>query len=144
MLRIMVALDQTDKDEPMLRAAGDLARAAGADLMLVNVFSPVLDLGHTPPGPREQQERQVEAEREAYLRDKAQSIRDVASRTIVGRRAQPEELHEALARLVREHQADILAVASKRVTNLAGVLLGSTAQLVLRSSPCPVLVVRPE
>jgi nucleotide-binding universal stress UspA family protein len=142
-MRIMVALDQTAKDESALRSATEIARAARAELILLNVFSPLIEMAHAAPGPREQQERQVESERRAYLQERAGSVVGVAVRIAVGKRQGTEEVHDCIARLAREHQADILVVSSKRITSLAGVILGSTAQMLLRKSPCPVMVVRP-
>jgi nucleotide-binding universal stress UspA family protein len=142
-MKIMVALDRTEKDVPVLTRAAEIAKAASAELILLNVFSPLVDMGHAAPGPIEQQERQVEAERRAYLQEKAELVTGVPVRIVAGKRQQPEEVHDCIARLAREHDADILAVSSKRLASLLGTVLGSTALMLLRISSCPVLVVRP-
>jgi nucleotide-binding universal stress UspA family protein len=54
------------------------------------------------------------------------------------------ETEEVPEGVTREWAADVLVVASKRAAGVAGLLLGGTAQALLRASPCPVLIVRPE
>jgi nucleotide-binding universal stress UspA family protein len=46
--------------------------------------------------------------------------------------------------VARERGADFLVVASKHSVGVTGLLLGSTAQALLRISPCPVVVARPD
>ncbi|MEO0324979.1 MAG: universal stress protein, partial [Myxococcota bacterium] len=48
-----------------------------------------------------------------------------------------------LPRLAVEHRADLLVVGTHRGGALSRLLLGSTAERVLRDAPVPVLVVPP-
>ncbi|HEU5318691.1 MAG TPA: universal stress protein [Chloroflexota bacterium] len=75
-MKILVALDGSEKDKALLARVGALARASQAELLLVHALNPWADPGEA--------------------------------------------------------------------TGLTGLLLGSTAQALLRLSPCPVLVVRPD
>jgi nucleotide-binding universal stress UspA family protein len=50
---------------------------------------------------------------------------------------------QQLVQLARELKADLLVVGTHGRTGLERMFLGSVAERVLRSAPCPVLVVRP-
>ena len=147
-MRLLVALDGSDKDAALVTQASKLARAATAEVVLVHALSPWLD----PPGATEpflsDRLAQVRAWREAYLREQAGAFAGVPVQVRVEwyrwpRGGQSEDAADCLARLAAECGADVLLVASKRAGGLGGLLLGSTAQALLRHSPCPVLVVRP-
>jgi universal stress protein A len=49
-----------------------------------------------------------------------------------------------IAPYARQHQIDMIVLATHGRTGLAHVLLGSVAESVVRTAPCPVLTVRPE
>ncbi|EEF62468.1 universal stress protein [Pedosphaera parvula] len=50
--------------------------------------------------------------------------------------------YEEVINLAREMQVDLIIIATHGYTGLKHVFLGSTAELVVRHAPCPVLVVR--
>jgi nucleotide-binding universal stress UspA family protein len=50
--------------------------------------------------------------------------------------------YEEIVRLAREIGADLIALATRGRSGLKRLLLGSTAERVVRGAPCPVLVVR--
>ena len=49
---------------------------------------------------------------------------------------------EALAAAAEREHADILIIGSRGRSNLAGLVLGSTAHTLLHVAPCPVITVR--
>lgn len=51
--------------------------------------------------------------------------------------------HEEIARLAAEEKAEMLIVGTHGRSGLDRFLLGSVAERVVRSAPCPVLTVRP-
>jgi nucleotide-binding universal stress UspA family protein len=55
------------------------------------------------------------------------------------RRGRP---YEEIVRLAREIDADLIALSTRGHSGLKHLLLGSTAERVVRNAPCPVLVVR--
>ena len=50
--------------------------------------------------------------------------------------------HQEIVQLAREIDADLIILSTRGQSGLKRVLLGSTAERVVRSAPCPVLVVR--
>jgi len=44
----------------------------------------------------------------------------------------------------RQHDIDLIVLATHGRTGLSHVLMGSVAEVVVRTAPCPVLTVRPE
>ncbi|HEY2249415.1 MAG TPA: universal stress protein [Planctomycetaceae bacterium] len=49
-----------------------------------------------------------------------------------------------IVRYAREHDVDLIVLATHGLTGLPHVILGSVAENVVRTAPCPVLTVRPE
>ena len=50
--------------------------------------------------------------------------------------------HRKICELARKLDADLIVIASRGRTGLSRVLLGSTAERIVRHAPCPVLVTR--
>lgn len=51
---------------------------------------------------------------------------------------------EEILRFAEDHDADLIVIGSQGLTGVGHLLLGSTADKVVRRSPCPVLVTRAE
>ena len=49
-----------------------------------------------------------------------------------------------VVRYAREHEIDLIVISTHGRTGLAHVLLGSAAENIVRTAPCPVLTVRPD
>jgi nucleotide-binding universal stress UspA family protein len=49
-----------------------------------------------------------------------------------------------IVRYARTQEIDVIVLATHGRTGLAHVLIGSVAENVVRTAPCPVLTVRPE
>jgi nucleotide-binding universal stress UspA family protein len=148
-MRVLVALDRSERDEAAVLAATRLAEAAGAEVVLCNIVHPWLDATLSPGTLERERLEAVVADRRAYLERRAAAFAGVPVTVRVEPLRWPpyaraEEVAEALARVARDLGADIVVVASKRASGLLGLLLGSTARGLLRASPCPVLVVRPD
>jgi nucleotide-binding universal stress UspA family protein len=85
---------------------------------------------------------------EAVCAEAAERLRGLASRLDPQGRLQCEVAVEvgrpapALAKLAMQHEADLLVVADRGMHGLHDLVLGTTAQQLLRTSPCPLLVVK--
>jgi nucleotide-binding universal stress UspA family protein len=49
-----------------------------------------------------------------------------------------------IVRYARTHEIDLIVLATHGRSGLAHVIIGSVAESVVRTAPCPVLTVRPE
>jgi nucleotide-binding universal stress UspA family protein len=141
--RILHASDFSPASRPAFRASVALARARGADLLLVHVLPPLpmvpdvyvaatlhadLQRGHRAVG-RRRLDRLVAAARAAGARARGVVVDSgVPAREIV--------------RLARSRRADLIVMGTHGRTGLTRALLGSVAARVLATAACPVLTVR--
>jgi universal stress protein A len=147
-MKILVALDTSDKDDAVLAQASRLARTTGAELTLVHVLNPFVDPSDATAPFLPERLAQVKQWRERYVHARARDLAGLPVQVRVEWQRRPpghrcEDVADCLARVARDLDTDLLVLASKRASGVAGLLLGSTAQAMLRLSPCPVLVVRP-
>ncbi|HKJ93922.1 MAG TPA: universal stress protein [Longimicrobiales bacterium] len=140
--RILVALDGSAFSEQILGPAVEMARLYDARLLLALVVSPAASVGLRVVGldPAGLQARRDDAE--AYLTRLAAQLAarvpepDVLVR--VGRHAAASILECA-----RTEGADLVAMATHGRGGVSRLLLGSTAQEVVRRSDRPLLLYRP-
>lgn len=141
--RIMHASDFSPASAPAFAQAVEMAKTSGAELVLVHVVAPVppaVGDGYIPPRTFERITRsnQEYAERRlAALGAKAQKA-GVRTSTLV-----LEGIPwEAITRAARAQHAGMLVLGTHGRTGLAKVFLGSIAERVIATAPCPVLTVR--
>ncbi|MBS2038839.1 universal stress protein [bacterium] len=139
--RILIPLDGTEISERALDCGREMARRCGASLVLARI---VEHLGELAPGlpPELLPELQRKAEIRAlnYLEDRAARLvpLDVQIYNPIG------SARDEIARLAEAHHCDLILMASHGRDGAQHLLLGSVAEGLLRQSPCPVLLVRPE
>jgi len=146
MKRIRRVLHPTDFSRASKGAfdrAVEMARANGAELLLVNVFTPsVPPLGEAYVSPRAYAE--LEASARAYAKKRLDAL--VAKARRAGARVRGLLLeglaHEGIAQVARRKRADLLVMGTHGRTGLARFFLGSVASRVLAIAPCPVMTVR--
>lgn len=141
-VKLLVALDLTERADAVLPVVARLATVADADVVLLNVFMPSVELGRVFTDSREAGLSYVTAERRMFLERKAEELRGVRVSVRVQSLPHGEEIDEGIARVAGEMHADILVVGSSHVGTAAGSIVGSFTAGLLRRSPCPVLVVR--
>ena len=141
-MTLLVPLDLTDKADVVLPEVDRLARAADADVVLLNVFIPMVELGRVAAESRVEGLAYLRAERRMYLEDKAEQLRGLRVSTRVEPLAHGEEINEGIARVAAETHASLVVLASAHASSAAAFVLGSVGQGVLARSPCPVMIVR--
>lgn len=130
---IVLGMDWSAAALDAWREASLLATTFGAEVTLVHAF----------PADLEGAERdEVRARAEELLRDLQAPAAGGGGRParLVVAPGDPDELLLATA---REHQADLVVIGAGEKTTLDRVLLGRTAERVLREALAPVWVVRP-
>lgn len=130
--------------DPVLRPALRLAERTGAALCLVHAYTPDPEVlgryahqGYTGADPAKLYDDALQARLEGEAYALSRDARVVC-------RAHAGKPEEVLPRVALEVGADALLLAPTRRGPLAGALLGTTAEHVLRHAPVPVLVMHGE
>ena len=141
--RIVYASDFSRASRPAFTKAVDLAKAYRAELLVLHVLSivpPVVEDGYMAPRLWEEIEAGARAAAQTQLDRlvvKARKARlRVKGLVVLG------SPYENIARAAKRQRADLLVMGTHGRTGLTKVLLGSVAERVLRTSPCPVMTVR--
>jgi len=137
---VLVAIDFSAPSLEAIEAALPLIKHFGADLHLVHVFEPDYLASSIVAIPLVVPELKVGPRVRRRLRDLAEDysvpLRRENIHAIKGRP------FEEICRLARKIDIDLIVIATRGHTGLKHLVLGSTAERVVRYSPCPVLVIR--
>ena len=143
MRRVLHATDFSAASSRAFKRAVDIAKASGAELLLVHVLPsvfPVVADGYVSP--------KVYEDLEAATRADGQKRLDRLARRARASGARVKSLllegvpHERIAQAARGRRADMVGIGTHGRTGFAKLVLGSVASRVLAISPCPVLTVR--
>lgn len=141
--KLLVGTDFSPVSDHALRYAIDLAKQLGASIDVVHAFPlPSFNLpieGALISTPQAAAEHSIRAQEQLDQQLARCASGGVAVRGHLRAGAAPEEL----LRFAAETSADLIVVGTHARKGPAHVLLGSVAELVVRSSPLPVLTVTP-
>ncbi|MBW2059030.1 MAG: universal stress protein [Deltaproteobacteria bacterium] len=134
--KILVGLDLDVSPKPVLQTAAFLSRTFGSQVCLLHVIE-----GITPQRITEEFFESVRAAAELSMKRAAESLdSETAKRTkTVVTYGHP---FAAIIKTAREEDADLVCIGARRKQGVADVILGSTAEKIVRKAPCPVLVVK--
>ncbi|MDX2166555.1 MAG: universal stress protein [Deltaproteobacteria bacterium] len=137
--KVCVGTDFSPEAEHALSAASGLARIAGAQLDVVHVI-------HRPPLYErvllKEQPLVADLEREALEHLKKVTAAPAFAGLSVGCHARVGTPFDQLLKFSQEQAHDLLVVGARKRSHLADILLGSTAERVLRKAPMPVLIAK--
>jgi nucleotide-binding universal stress UspA family protein len=135
---LLVPIDFSAASMQMLDYAAALARRFHANVHLVHVYPP--DEAALVPGAgdlmRQTAEELFSKQILPVHREQVRSFRPQNCHVRSG------IAYQEICELAREIQANLIVIATRGHTGLKHVLLGSTAERVVRMAPCPVLVLR--
>jgi nucleotide-binding universal stress UspA family protein len=141
--RILHPSDFSPASTPAFKRAVEMAKAQGAELFVVHVLTPIVPLmgdGYISPQAYDDLERSARA----YAQKKLGGLVARAAKSRV--RVRPLLLegtpHEAIARAARSKNADVIVMGTHGRGAMAKFFLGSVAERVVGTAPCPVLTVR--
>jgi universal stress protein A len=143
--RILVPTDLSEFSKHALRYGCEFANRFNAELHLLTVVQDVVAMVPEPgmafpaPGEYLQELQQASSQALESLTDTTW-LRGVS----VVRHVRVGTPFLEIVRYAKETAIDLIVLGTHGRTGLAHVLLGSTAEKVVRKSPCPVLTVRPE
>ena len=137
--RILVPLDHSPGYEVIVDVAAAIARGAGATLTLLHVYEPPNAMIGVVPGATVGGETAAARDAGAALLLRAA---ERAGDLVVGRRL--EQASPASHTIVHEAgtgKFDMIVMGTHARRGVARLVLGSTAEKVLREAPCPVTAV---
>ncbi|MHB8764780.1 MAG: universal stress protein [Deferrisomatales bacterium] len=140
---ILIPLDGSELSEAAVDAAMELARAFGSELLLVGALD--LTAGMYDVYAEAYSPVDLRAQLEGYLGgvlDRAKG-RVEAGGLRARRFLRVGVPHEEIAGLAREEGAKLIVMTTHGRRGLSHLLLGSVTEKVIRTAPCPVLVVPP-
>jgi nucleotide-binding universal stress UspA family protein len=133
---ILVAIDHSDHSQHALAAAQDLAKCSGGKVRVVHVRE--MSIGKPGPVPKEDIDAAKALVDEALkkLTDAGIEATDVVHDSHTGRVA------TVIIAEAAESGASVIVMGSRGLTDLEGLVMGSTTHKVLHLGTIPVLVVR--
>src|SRR5262245_30092036 len=139
---ILAPTDFSDYSKKALSDTLELAPTFGAKLSLLHVIEPSPYLGEfIPPGVGADLlgdlERQASAELAQVLPDTQGATVEVTRAVALG--SPPQKIVET----AEAAHVDLIVMATHGRTGLSHLLIGSVAERVVRTAPCPVLTIRP-
>ncbi len=136
--KILVPVDFSTCSTKALQYAVPFARQFGAELTLLHVIPPVVVLptSEVPP-------EGLIQESDTAARNNLEEIRrslgdDLSSRALLRYGSPAMEILDA----AKEMETDLIILSTHGHTGLKHILLGNTAEKVVRRAHCPVLIVR--
>jgi nucleotide-binding universal stress UspA family protein len=143
--RILVATDFSPASTPAVAEAVKLAREAGAELLLVHVYEPpgAATFGGYIPSANlyDEIENALRTGAEKGLEPLAEDARrqGVKATARVLRGVSDSAIIEAAA----AERSDLIVLGTHGRSGLSRFLLGSVAQRVIATAPCPVMTIHP-
>lgn len=140
--KILCAVDFSESSRQALEFASVIAAENSASLLAAHIV-PGFELDRSFGGPRgfgekDKQEYRDHAVQEAErLMSSAAGLPDKAERVV--RIGVP---YKAINDIASERNIDLIVIGAQGVSETRGVLLGSIAEALVKSSPCPVMLVR--
>ncbi|WP_181693038.1 universal stress protein [Natronomonas sp. LN261] len=134
---VVVPTDGSDCAELALELAVDITRATGATLHVLSVVDVAgLGIAATP-----ERQATLENEAEAIVAEATDGINEDAIESIEEAINVGTSVSGAIQAYGEDHGADLIVMGTHGRTGIAGYLLGSVTETVVRSAACPVLTV---
>ena len=142
MRRILAPTDFSECSTQAVTCAYELAQSLGAKLVLLHVVENLPSyIGFIPPGGAamilQDLERQACLELASVLPAAEAAQVAVARRVVMGSPA------DEIVRVAVAEHVDLIVIATHGRTGFSHLFMGSVAERVVRTAPCPVLTIRP-
>jgi universal stress protein A len=139
--RILVPIDFSAMSKQAFQYALRFAEQFGGEIVLLHVVEPESVIAGAPPAidifaQPEDDTIAAEAELKALAASSRDHPNSVMSKVRTGHA--PNEINKA----AKELDIDLIVIATHGYTNCRHLCIGATAERVVRTAPCPVLVVR--
>jgi nucleotide-binding universal stress UspA family protein len=138
--KVLVPIDFSDHASQALRWGASLAERYGAQILLLHVIPETVEEDAMHGSAWEQVIIDLTVQVEAQLDEIA--VKDLRVRLPVDVKVAVGKPAEEILRVAREESVDLIVMGTHGRTGLHHILLGSTAETVLHTAPCPVFTVR--
>ncbi|MBK9261467.1 MAG: universal stress protein [Polyangiaceae bacterium] len=141
---VLVATDLSDSADEAIRAAHELAHGKGSKLVVCHVVHEILRASPLFP-------QRVQADMEALIHAESRAAAAVEDRVeaLTGRAAEEFEIRiesgaadSAILRVAEDVKATLIVTASRGLSGIARLLLGSVAERIARYAHCSVFIAR--
>jgi universal stress protein A len=139
--KILVPIDFSPTSKKAFQYALRFAEQFGCEIVLLHVIEPVEAIAGTPLAVdifAQPEEDTTAAEAELELLAASSRSRRTSFTAEVRTGHAPNEITKA----AKELDVDLIVIATQGYTSWRHLCIGSTAERVVRTAPCPVLVVR--
>jgi len=141
--KILFCTDFSGDSDHAFSYAFNLATAYNATLLILHVIvEPVSYYWSTPEGVDQLIAKQTERVKQEINARYLQKIEGLKHYEILAREADEGRAFYEIIQVAREESADLIVMGTHGRTGFDHLILGSTAENVVRKSPCPVLTVR--
>jgi len=137
--RILVPVDFSEHSLAALKYALELAREHESEVVLVHVVEPLpygIARWYEPTKVLEQYGETAKGELERFEKEATQLYSKCRCELHFG------VVHEVIGELVSKLRVDLIVMSMRGQTHLLDLLIGGTAENILRYAPCPVLRIR--
>ena len=140
--KILCPTDFSDPSREALSTAEAMAKLFDAELIVCHVVEPAIypvAVGLPPTAGYDLEKQAFDAAEERL----GALVQELGTRGLrASARVESGPAWQRLGELVKEQGIDMVVLATHGLTGLAHVLLGSTAERLVRTCPCPVLTVK--
>lgn len=138
---VLIPIDFSKPSLGVIECTLPLIKRFGAELHLVHVFAPDYPLASMVAMPLIVPELEVGTRVRRHLKDVARKYSiELRRENIHVLKGRP---FEEICHLARDRGIDLIVTSTRGLTGLKHFALGSTAERIVRYSPCPVLVMPP-
>lgn len=146
--KILVASDFSPVSDKALRLAVDIGSSCSAEMHVIHVlkepFAELCDTGEPETHAEESCHEQDLAAAKYLLQAQLTRVLDDAGPAEISIAEDTAVADHAIAKYVADHQIDILVMGTSARHGLAGVFVGNTAERLLHTVDCSLLVVKPD
>ena len=137
--RILVPVDFSQHSLAALKYAIEIASEHGSEVVLIHVVEPLpygIARWYEPTKLLEHYGEAASGELERFEKEATQLYAKCRSELHFG------IVHEVIGELVSKLKVDLIVISMRGQSHLLDLLIGGTAEKILRHAPCPVLRIR--
>lgn len=140
--RILVPLDFSHPSRRALRFAREWATRFGSEICLLHVVEPMNNFSVFGPEPIAMPFLPADFHEQARLEIEKLIHQELPESARVSVHLRDGTPYDQISIVAQELEVDLIIIATHGYTGLKHVMLGSTAERVVRHAPCPVLTLR--